>query len=66
MKYVAAPGLRVPLPGRAGQFVPASGGIEIDPLSPYFARLVADGDLIPAPETPSKPAPAPSAREGDK
>lgn len=65
MKYVAAPGLRVPLPGRAGQFVPEADGIEVDPTSSYFARLVADGDLIPAPDPVSKPAPAKAAREGD-
>lgn len=63
MKYVAAPGLRVPLPGRAGQFVPDTEGMEVDPTSAYFARLIADGDLVPAPQP--KPAPAKPAREGD-
>jgi len=65
MKYVAAPGLLVPLPGRDGQFVSETDGIEVDPTSRYFARLVADGDLIPAPEPTSKPVPATPAREGD-
>lgn len=27
-------------------------GIDVDPSDPYWARMLADGDVAPAPETP--------------
>ncbi|MBB3771529.1 hypothetical protein FHS55_002128 [Angulomicrobium tetraedrale] len=49
-RYRARPGLRIPMPGRPGQFVPEGGdGIVIDEQNGFFLRLVADGDLVEAP-----------------
>ena len=37
-------------------------GVEIDPTNPYWARLLADGDVAPAPEpTPARKASAKEA-----
>lgn len=58
MKYLAAPGLRIPVPASPGQFIPDAGeGIEVEPLLPYFARMIADRDLVPAPVTTSDQEP---------
>lgn len=56
-RYCAKPGLRIPMPGSPGQFVPEAGdGIGIDLTSSFYARLIADRDLIPvADATPPKP-----------
>lgn len=44
--YMPAPGARVLKPGGA----PVAAEGEALPDTPYFARLIADGDLVPAPE----------------
>lgn len=45
--YKPAPGARVRKPD--GSLVAEAG--EVLPSTPYFARLIADGDLVPATET---------------
>lgn len=59
-RYRAKPGLRIPMPGCPGQFVPEVGdGIQIDEQSSYFVRLIADGDLVAVTEEPpAKPGKA--------
>lgn len=49
MRYRAKPGQRIPMPDRPGQFVPDDAeGAAVNPMNPYYARLIADGDLVPA------------------
>lgn len=63
-RYCAKPGLRIPMPDRPGQLVPETGdGIQVPELSPYYQRMIADGDLVEATdETP----PAGGKPEGKK
>ncbi len=65
MKYRALPGLRIPMPDRPGQVVPDTDeGTALDEMSPYYARLIADGDVVPVP--PAQPEPDAGAGEGDQ
>jgi hypothetical protein len=43
---------RIPMPDRGPGvlFTHDRGGESIDPLNPYFARMIADGDLVLAEE----------------
>ena len=57
-RYRAKRGQSVPMPDRPGQFVPDSGeGTAVDEMSPYYARLIADGDLVVVDDEPAQPAP---------
>lgn len=53
---------RVPMPERGGAlFTGEKSGESINPLDPYYARMIADQDLIPVEEEasagqPDKPA----------
>ncbi len=40
-----------------------SDGLDVDPTHPYWARLLADGDVAPAPD-PAAPEPASSKAKG--
>ena len=67
---------RVPMPERGAGvfFTPDKAGEAVNPMNPYYARMIADGDLVPAEAEPAKadsePASAPPARnsktEGSK
>ena len=76
-------GLRIPMPERGRAMFPAGPrGTPVDEASPYYARLIAEGDLVevkaetapPAPKADRPPpaaaddGPAPKRRqtEGDK
>jgi hypothetical protein len=50
--YVPRDGIRIPMPGNAGDW-PADGR-PVNELSPYERRLVKDGDLILKPVAPPK------------
>ncbi|MEP9378389.1 hypothetical protein ABLE91_16860 [Aquabacter sp. CN5-332] len=67
MKYLAKPGSRIPMPDSPGQFVPDGGdGTTVNELLPYYARLIADQDLVPATPVTAAPAPeAPLPEDGD-
>lgn len=59
---------RVPMPERgAGVFFTSEKtGEAINPLDPYYARMIADGDLVPAdPEPADEPAPRRPAPKGE-
>lgn len=57
-RYRAKRGQSIPMPGAPGQFIPDSGdGIPVDEMSPFYARMIADGDLVVAEPDP-EPAPA--------
>lgn len=67
MKYRALPGLRIPMPDRPGQIVPDSEeGTALDEMSPYYARLIDDGDVVAVSADPSQPEPDTGAIEGDQ
>lgn len=55
-RYRARAGLRIPMPGRPGQFIPEDGdGVRVDEQSTYYLRLIADGDLVEVTvDTPAK------------
>ncbi|GGF56697.1 hypothetical protein GCM10007301_15480 [Azorhizobium oxalatiphilum] len=71
MKFRAKPGLRIPMPDRSGQFVPDTGeGTSVDELNPYYARLIADRDMVPATDEtaeadPETTAPDTGSDEGE-
>lgn len=66
MKYRALPGLRIPMPDRPGQVVPDTAeGTALDEMSPYYARLIADGDVVPVPDALKPSEPDPGAGQGD-
>jgi hypothetical protein len=48
--------LRVPMPERGqGVFFTADkAGETINPMDPYYARMIADGDLVPAETEPEE------------
>ena len=50
---------RVPMPERgAGVFFTAdTAGEAVNPMNPYYARMIADGDLVPAEAEPTKAEP---------
>lgn len=48
-RYRAKRGHRVPMPEAPGQFLPDSGeGVPVDETNPFYARMIADGDLVAA------------------
>ncbi len=51
-RWRPAPGRRVLKPGGD----PVSDAGEPLPATPYFARLIADGDLVPSPRPAKRPA----------
>lgn len=54
----ARPDLKIPMPGRAGMLMPDT-GIQIDPMAPFFRRMIRDGDIVPVEtETAGKPGKA--------
>ncbi|MBS9720177.1 DUF2635 domain-containing protein [Tianweitania sp. BSSL-BM11] len=51
-RYRAKRGQLVPIPGQPNQYVPDEGdGIPVSETLPYWARLIADGDLVEVPAT---------------
>lgn len=60
MFYAPAPGLRVRDP-RTRQLIPAE-GIAVGPHDLDLQRMIAQGDLVPAPSAPASPAPADSLK----
>lgn len=67
MKYRATPGLRIPMPDRPGQIVPDTDeGTALDEMSPYYARLIADGDVVLVPDDLAQPEPDAGTGEGDQ
>ncbi len=77
-RYRAKRGQSVPMPDRPGQYMPDSGeGTSVDEMNPFYARMIADGDLVevkdeapnddppPAPVADSPPPPA-KPTEGKK
>lgn len=68
-RYRAKRGQSVPMPDRPGQFMPDSGeGTTVNEINPYYARLIADGDLVEAEDAPDHSAQkaAPAKSEGTK
>lgn len=72
MRYrLAHAKLRIPMPDRGpGAFFSADkAGESISELNPYYARLIADGDLVavePEPEAEkAEPSPRPRSTKGD-
>lgn len=65
MRYRAKRGQSVPMPDRPGENMPHEGdGVLIDTMNPYYARLVADGDVVAVPdEVAETPAGKPSERK---
>jgi hypothetical protein len=61
--YRPKQGLRIPLPGRQGEW--PKDGRPIDPAIPYEARLLKDGDLVLI-ETTAEQAPAGGKSGGQK
>lgn len=59
----ARPGLRVPIPERAGQVLPQEGA-EVVPSS-YWERRLADGDVLHVPTTEAETARPARARRGE-
>lgn len=56
-RYRAKRGQTVPMPDRPGQFVPDSGeGTVVNETNPYYARMIADGDLVAVEDEPEAPA----------
>ena len=52
---------RVPMPDRAGVFFTADkAGEVIDPMNPYYARMIADGDVVPVEDEPERAEPSPA------
>ncbi|WP_375591717.1 DUF2635 domain-containing protein [Chitiniphilus eburneus] len=54
LRVIAAPGLAVPREGQPRSYIGAT-PVEV-PLTPYYRRLLADGDLLPAPAGSAKQA----------
>ena len=46
---LATAGLKVPMPERGADvfFTSDDAGEVVDPMNPYYARMIADGDLAP-------------------
>lgn len=68
-RYRAKRGQTVPMPDRPGQFVPDSGeGTAVNETSPYYARMIADGDLVAVEDEQTEQATqaAPAKTEGKK
>lgn len=67
-RYRAREGASIPMPDRPGQIVPTvDPGTAVNELLPYYARLIADGDLIPVDdEAPAAPADEPAAKSTRK
>ncbi|WP_157218673.1 DUF2635 domain-containing protein [Flavisphingomonas formosensis] len=61
MRIIAAPDRRVRDP-ETKALVPDDGQ-EVSEHDVYWARLLADGDVVPAPETPAEPAPSQEEQE---
>jgi hypothetical protein len=61
---LARKGDRIPMPERgAGVFFSAEvEGEAVDPINPYYARLIADGDIKPVIDE----TPPPAGAKGDK
>lgn len=52
--YVPSKGQRIPMPGNQPDW--PLDGQAVNPIDAYQARLVRDGDLVPKPDEPVKPA----------
>lgn len=70
-RYRAKRGQRVPMPDRPGQFMPDDGeGTSVNEMNPFYARMIADGDLVEVEDEPVSPAskstPGKPANEGAK
>lgn len=58
---------RVPMPDRGGVlFTDSKDGETIDPINPFYARMIADGDLVPVDEEAADEEPARKASTNAK
>ena len=63
-RYRAREGARIPMPDRGGQMVPTENpGTAVNELNPFYARMIADGDLVPADDNEAAPTGADSKRK---
>jgi hypothetical protein len=55
----------VPMPDRGAGvfFTDSKDGESIDPMNPFYARMIADGDLVPVPTEEPKAVDEPAADE---